>query len=73
MKNFVATYQRGNAVSLGWIVARGHVTAAEVNAAVARGELAPPSPNAVFGALTWDREEAWRWIENRGVRRILRA
>jgi hypothetical protein len=73
MKKFVATYQRGRTVDLGWIVTHGRVTAAEVHAAVARGELPPPSPNAVVGALTWDREEARRWIENRGVRKILRA
>jgi hypothetical protein len=66
-------FKHGRLVDIGWIVTNAHVTAADVFAAVARNELAPPSPNAVQGALVWDREEAWRWIENRGVRRVLRA
>jgi hypothetical protein len=68
-----ANYERGRFVDLGWIIARAAVTAADVHAAVARGELPPPSPNAVVGALVWDRNEAWDWIENQGVRKILRV
>jgi hypothetical protein len=74
MNRHVATYRRsGQFVGIGWITTATGMSASQVNKAVTRGELPPPSPNAVPGQLLWDRNEAQRFIDSRGMRRTLKA
>ena len=73
MSIHIATYQRGRFVDIGWLCHHAECTASDIADAVKRGELPPPTPNPLPGRLVWDRAEAWRWIEMRGVRKTLRG